>query len=186
MAIKRKDGSKYRLQGPNPIMKEQNPWVEDSKIHNFNFPEITTKEGMIEEEEYETFTPTEIPQRVEPKEEIVTVTETTKEKPQRIVPKGVKRNQVWILPATITEFKDPLYGETRSSINYGNKINGEVVIMSSNDLSVTVWTNGVKVERGSIIYICEERRWWKVQQASEKSDGFLYICTISDFQPAFE
>ena len=39
MVIKNKDGSEYKLRGPNPIMKNQNLW-DNFQIHNMNFDEV--------------------------------------------------------------------------------------------------------------------------------------------------
>jgi len=36
MTLKNKDGSTYRLRGPNPLMREQELW-RDFKLHNFQF-----------------------------------------------------------------------------------------------------------------------------------------------------
>ena len=39
MAIKNKDGTDYRLKGPNPHMKNQLLW-DHFELHNMNFEEI--------------------------------------------------------------------------------------------------------------------------------------------------
>ena len=40
MAIKNKDGSDYKLNGPNPHMKNQLLW-DHFELHNMNFEEVT-------------------------------------------------------------------------------------------------------------------------------------------------
>ena len=93
---------------------------------------------------------------------------------------------MWILPATVHEHRDPLYGEVRSQLRYGTKLLGEVILAGGDDLNINMWTNGVELGRGSIIYLSSEQRWWRVQSVTPKAGGFLYGCTPSDFQPAFE
>ena len=45
MAIKNKDGSIYKLNGPNPIIKSQNLW-DDFMLHNMNFAEDAVKDNL--------------------------------------------------------------------------------------------------------------------------------------------
>ncbi len=159
------------------MMKKQTQWSGDSKIHNFEFPEIVTQDGTVEEDEYVVFTPDE------PEVTYVAPVEPPKveKKSNSNVPKEIKRHEVWVLP--LTQFRDPLYGEVRSS--FDGKVKGEVIVAASGDIDVSLWST-VEFGRGSIVYMCEERRWWRVQDVSPKADGFLYQCMPSDFQPTFE
>ena len=45
MSIKNKDGSVYRLRGPNPIMRSQDVW-EGFEIHNMNFESQTENNNL--------------------------------------------------------------------------------------------------------------------------------------------
>ena len=44
MVIRNKDGSIYRLKGPNPLLKDQSQW-DDFTVHNFRF-EPETKNNV--------------------------------------------------------------------------------------------------------------------------------------------
>jgi hypothetical protein len=45
MTIKNKDGSVYKVRGPNPIMKEQDVW-KDFTVHNMNFDQETLQTNI--------------------------------------------------------------------------------------------------------------------------------------------
>lgn len=203
MAIKRKDGTIYRLTHPNPVMLKQELWDEDSRVHNFQHEEIVTQEAYQDEYgEYEEQEPEpkqekvkqeEMPlQDIVPEEIHVPVKAVDpKEVPdlprsKRIVPKAVPREIVHVLPALVHETYDSLYGETRTTVRYMPKYTMEVVVASSDDLSATFWINSEAPGKGSVIYFPKEIRWWKVQQTSGKADGILLHCVPSDMQPSFE
>jgi len=181
MVIKKKDGSVYRLSGPNPIMKNQSFWEADKSIvHNFNPVEIITKIEQNEEL-----------QNIEPEEIHVSIKEVEPSQlpsniKKRIVPTEVVKKMVHCLPAFIKEFHDPLYGESRSTLSYGNKFTMEVVVASQSDLNIVLWTNSIEVGKGSIIYIPENKRWWKVTDETKRNEGVMISCLPSDIQPSFE
>lgn len=190
MAIKRKDGSVYKLQGPNPIMLRQALGGEEPVIHNFVFPETVTAGHGPADEDYDEYRPAEVvtfPPPAKPAPRPEPKTEVAPEPPKpRAAPKSVPREPAWVLPATITEHRDPLYGEVRRQVRYGAKLRGEVIYAGGDDLGVNLWTNGAEVGRGLIIYLSNEQRWWRVDRVTPKADGWLYGCVPSDFQPAFD
>ena len=172
-------------------MLNQSFWEDDKAIvHNLNPQEIVTKEGYsLTEEEPEPVQPLE---EIQPEEIIVPAIEVdiSKLPPQTVKKKRpVKeppKDMVYVLPATVTETYDPLYGETRSQFAFGAKFTMEVVIVNSTDLQTVLWTNSTTVGIGSIIYIPKEKRWWKVQEIQSKNDGHIIIGGPSDLQPSFD
>ena len=46
MSIRNKDGSIFKLHGPNPAMNKQSFWDEDSQVHNFNPPEFVSNQEI--------------------------------------------------------------------------------------------------------------------------------------------
>lgn len=190
MVIKRKDGSIYKLRGPNPIMINQVLWENDKTIvHNINPQEIVTKEGYATTEEEE---PVESLDDIQPEEIEVPAIEIDPSKlpPQtkkkRIVPKDKPKDMVYVLPAQMQETYDALYGETRSQLTFGGKFTMEVIIVDRSDLQVALWTNSTTVDIGSIIYVPKDKRWWKVQESYDKGEGHVMICVPSSLQPSFE
>jgi hypothetical protein len=164
MAIKNQDGSTFRLKGPNPIVKTQDFWGE-YVLHNFKHKDTVTQEGFISLEEIET-------------EEI-----EVKIKEEKIL-KRIDKTLILCLPATITEHRDTLYDEIKTSVSYGNQFSFESVLAESTDFSISLWTN-VDVGRGSILFIPKDRRWWKVDTLEPQSGGNLLKCVPSEIQPSF-
>lgn len=195
MAIKKKDGRTYRLRGPNPIMTNQSFW-EDEKVvvHDLDPKEVITKEGYEAQEEkpVEKYVPP--PDKYEslediPVEEIkVPVIEISPppEVKKRVVPADVEKEIVYVLPATIKESYDALYGESRSQITYGNKFTMEVVIANQTDLQLALWTNSTRANLESIVYVPKDKRWWKIADAYDKKDGHIMICVPSAIHPSFD
>jgi hypothetical protein len=158
--IKNKDGTTFKLKGPNPLMKEQDQWGK-FVIHNFRWkPEI--KSNPIPET---NFAPNE----------------SKKPDPTLTANKFVSH----CLPVIIETHIDELYGDVKSTSKYGNKMMFEFLLVNQNDLSITFWTN-IKLEIGSIIYpINKDKRWWKINRQEEKNEGYLYSGIGSDICPDF-
>ena len=155
--IKNKDGSTFKLRGPNPLMKEQDQW-EKFITHNFGWK----PEGQIMPEEH-------------------IVLKYTTSNPTLTTNKFASH----CLPIIIETHIDELYGEIKNTSKYGNKIMFEFFLVSQDDLSITFWTN-IKLEIGSIIYpINKDKRWWKINRQEEKNEGYLYSGIGSDICPSF-
>lgn len=204
MAIKNKDGTDYRLKGPNPHMKNQLLW-DHFELHNMNFEEIkdlikksqnsSNKEiakKEITEEVKQEIKQEKIQEIIKPQEEIkeeliqLKKEEIKEEKKQEETP-NVKKINVFCLPAKVEIYEDFLYGEVKKTINFGKKFKFEAVIIKTEDLSFQFWTNAVELEKESIIYPQNfEKRWWKVVESSKKFDGFLISCVPSSITPSFE
>lgn len=167
MTIKKKDGTPYKLHGPNPIMNKQVIW-DDAVVHNFSPQEITTLQD-IEPEEIHVAIKSLPPDKIE---------NPTKRK-QPDLARRVKMN---VLPAIVNKHYDPLYGEDRSSIAYKEKITCELIVIKQEDLEAVFWYEQ-EIGIGSIIYV--ERRWWQVKETSRGYDGWMMSCSPSALQPSF-
>jgi hypothetical protein len=110
-------------------------------------------------------------------------------------PSNAKLKNVVIMhcsPAEIREREDDLYGDIYKTIQYGEKFTFESVILERNDLYIRFWTN-VDLSEGSVVYPSKyrsgvkygEHRWWRVNQSTEKSGGYLIQAVVSDYHPDF-
>lgn len=168
MAIKKKDGSHFLLRRPNPLACTQSFW-EESILHNLQYEDTVTKDIPLQD--------------IEAEEIQVPIKETPiPRKPKKVVQKHL----VHVLPMIIKEFHDPLYGESRNSLVYGDKFTMEVVIVSQNDLQATFWTNSTSIGADSIVYVPKDTRWWRINNITQKGDGYLLIGTPSSLQPSFD
>ena len=207
MAIKNRDGTTFRLSGPNPIMKSQMLW-DDFQLHNFNLSELTLTdepkepqqqlaiviseddhpipEKIVKEEETPKKTFKDLDE-IEPEDFEVPVRETPKPPPppKKKVPDNVPKMTIHCLPAQARQYQDPLYGDTKTMVSYGNKFSLEAVVVSETDLTIDLWTN-VSLGYGSIIFVPKDRRWWKSVKVVEKFGGWLINCVPSELTPSFQ
>jgi hypothetical protein len=202
MTLYNKDGSVYKLAGPNPVMKEQKLWG-DFVTHNMKWtPEVSENNTEINPIDSDFYVRDSFLDALnEAKEEIKVVETKQEEKPvefHKIVvkedpenkpslPDEIEKTFIYCLPAEIRERKDSLYGETYKTVQYGKATSFEAVILNQNDFVFEVWTDTNKIGQGSILYPKTGfKRWWKVQSKIEKAEGWLITATPSDFQPSFE
>jgi hypothetical protein len=144
---------------------------ENVRLHNFNLGESSPK-------------PLENLKDIKPEKIIVSVIKEVdipnqKKKEVSDVPKVMAH----CLPV-IYETEDSLYGEVK--MKYGQKFIAELVVISSSDLSCQVWSKEHSFEMGTIIYIAEEMRWWKVAAIVDKFGGKMFNCVPSEFTPSFQ
>lgn len=212
MAIKNKDGTLYRLRGPNPLMGGQELW-QDFKVHNMEFgnetqedttevqaiaSDFAVKESFVGElqdkpapeikvDERPTVSPTPKiePVRIEARPAPVVVPDVT-ETQEAEEDDGLDKVFVHCLPASIRERKDGIYGDSYRTIQYGNPYSFEGVIVDQNDLTLRLWTTAEQTHQGSILFPKNgTRRWWRVQDRENKTGGWLITAHPSDYQPAF-
>lgn len=199
MSLKNKDGTEYTLRRPNPIMKTQETW-SDFKVHNLknlgvkvideNAPPPASEMIVVEPSFVEELQATK---------EVVVKQEPTKPEPVKPepmpepqvskvatqLPSEIKINIMHCRPATIRERKDSIYGEPYRTIQYGQNFELESVITKEEDLIMQLWTK-VKLTKGSILYPkIGAKRWWRVQEITEKTGGWLITSVPSSEQPAF-
>ena len=91
------------------------------------------------------------------------------------------------LPAYLRERRDALYGDSYKTIQYGKPMSFEGVMLQQSDLAIEVWTDTDKITQGSILYPkTGYKRWWRVQDKTQKGGGWVLVATPSDHQPSFD
>jgi len=173
MALKNKDGSVYRLKGPNPIMKEQKIWEEfrvhnmkwdneilpdsselhaiktDFQVRNSFIDELDQAAALIPKESdikvVETPTISEPKVILEPKSEI-TVVENKIVKPPRPenIDNSIPKIFIHCLPAFLDVKIDSVYGDNVQTLKYKSPFSFEGVILDMSDLTFKFWTQADK------------------------------------------
>lgn len=195
MTIKNKDGSVFKLVGPNPMAKNQHIWNEtedDCIVENMKWASLI----LPDEREASRFnTDLKVPEDasidteeeliVEPKEEIKEITPevpipvVTPEIKETAQPKTKLKNivDIWCLPAVLREHVDELYGSKQFTIEYLERLMFEGIIVENTGLSMLFWTNIDTPQRGSVVFISRnseghgfnEKRWWKVDNVIDST-----------------
>jgi hypothetical protein len=169
-------------------MESQN-LTEKVIVHNLN-PEETT--GLDPSRQYRDIpNPYQIPDIQQSVEEFIKPTEIT---PEPIKTPEVKKETkpvkidnkliAWCMPASIREEVNPLYGEIKRSIVYGDKFSFEIIVINRNIVSAEFWTN-IVIEKNSIIYLWDQREWWRVTKTTPHNEGNMLTCYPSDHHPSF-
>jgi hypothetical protein len=212
MAIKKKDGSVYILEGPNPLVKTQTPWeVEKLVFHNFEWQEtvfsfkkkkVPNTEEKYKAEEKPAVAPVPAPPPI-PKE--TPPPEPSPEDERNFDLPYIKYKVLsYCLPAKVKTHTDSLYGESWSKTSYGKKFVFPCVVINSTDFNFQFWTSdpSSQITEKSVIYPFsyevhneetdsydkvpyDEYRWWRITARQEKEGGWLFDTTPSDFQPDF-
>jgi len=210
MALYNKDGTVYKLEGPNPVMKDQQFW-SDYTVHNMNwkkeihkdqkakvvFPpkkEVKTQsESFVEELEASRVEE----QKLQQTPDLVHPEPAPAQPTSVVVPKQevlhelageeeITKTFIHCLPAVIVQKKDSLYGDVSSRVQYKNKTSFEAVILNQTDMSIEMWSQAV-FEKGSILYPKNgDKRWWKIHNYYPKLGGHVIQAVPSQDQPYFE
>jgi hypothetical protein len=185
--LKNKDGSVYRLAGPNPLMNEQEFWQDFIK-HNFNWHSEVSENSVDNNLK-------DINQNEQEDESLEKALEIKEEKKveinldKKIEEKSIKKyNPVscFCLPAKTVEKKDDLYDESYKKVEYLDKFITEIVVLEKEDFYIKIWCKQ-ELTANSIIYPKnKDKRWWKIIEASNAPMGFYYIANPSDYTPSFE
>jgi hypothetical protein len=208
MPIKNRDGTEYRLQGPNKIMKEQSFWDRNSvELLNFGeWKEVVYKDQQVTpmkvlDEFMSRLSPNEVtftpPKKVEPKPEPEPFTlpppppPVVKPRP-RVELEEIQQPVVTVderielrqktyscLPMHLRKKVDELYGDESVEQVFGKKFSFYGVPMENNDLMFTFWTK-TKLENGSIVFEggVERNSSWWQVQKSEADSGGYIVTTI--------
>lgn len=198
VALRNKDGTPYRLRGPDPIKSRQRLWDRAVvRLHNLKWAYRPFADGDLGEPAVTRPKPKAEPRpspRPEPKPEIspmdtpappeVVETLSSDDDILADIPKVV----VHCLPVVgRTEHKDDLYGQSYSKPRYGNKFAFEAVMLDEEELGVQLWTTATQVTVGSILYpMNRAKKWWRVTDRYEKTGGYVVTGVLSDFNPSFE
>lgn len=155
MPISNKDGTPYRLRGVNPLMVNQEHW-QAIKV-NLELEEFVLPDPRITAEE------------------------------EAIVGGGSlqQTDLVGCLPAlTMAEEEDPLYGFKTFKPGWGEKFTFEALKTQSTGLTAVFLANVPKdkISEGSILFVYNDREWWKVSRVEE---GTHIHCVPSDIKPSF-
>ncbi len=197
MVIKNRDGTVFKLNGPNPLMKSQEVWDKHSiKLINFDnkelFVEIDSKNPIKEFEE-------DIPDITKAMEKVVKeIKLATTEEPkieEKIEDKVFsndflklyEKNKIAFLGVETIDrsYKDDLYGDSYSKTEFSEKIDFHGVIFDKNDFRLSFWSMQ-KINLKSIVYPKDEtKRWWQVQDCRPRSGGFEHTCVLSALNPDF-
>jgi hypothetical protein len=178
MVIKNKDGTDYKLSGPNPLMKEQNIENVPFLVHNFGQEEIVEKDKNID-----------IPVVLKPKEpvrEIIQENPKIEPKIEPVKPKiSINYTQFACAPVVMRKRKDDLYGETYSTVEYLDPIMFNGVVLDQSDFEFKFWAEQ-ELTIGSILFPkTQEKRWWKIKAIQAEQKGWTYLCEISTQQLGF-
>jgi len=195
MALRNKDGSTYRLQSPNALMKNQSIWT-DYILHNMKWNSIEHKSNQVvnKMESNLVLKDTFVQELEMTKNEISNNLINDVEKKEAIVVKDknvkgkndIKKTFMFCLPAIVLKKTDSLYNEEYNSIEYDNPFSFEAIVVQEEDLYYKFWAT-LKIESESVIYPkSNTKRWWRVNSKEEKGNGFIYICIPSNYQPHFE
>lgn len=196
MAVYKKDGSVYKLNGPNALMISQEKWGT-FVAHNLKNLTNLKMESNI--------THVVLGQKKEPeqKKEIVAVKEELKiepvieekieikEEPQiaQIVKnefEGFNRTIMHCALAKREEKKDSLYDEIIVRTKYIDSFTFEAIVLSINDFTLVFWTRLEKLTIGSILYPQNDsKRWWEIKEIESVPGGYKIICVITKNTPAF-
>ena len=194
MSIKNKDGTVFRLRGPNPLMKKQKNWEEEEEfvLHNCEWDNETRQdEGDVVTDQSDFNVKSDVsleePIELEPPEP---EPEPEPEPPKPYEPQKTfqleNKIKIHCLPLVTIEHHDELYNEVRKSQQYGAKFLFEGIIINQNDFSLIFWSDIKTIEAGSIVYPqTKEKRWWKVTKKEPKGWGYVFTTMPSDIQPDF-
>jgi len=209
MVIRRKDGSIYRLRGPNKLLIEQEFWLDDDEkvvIHNLDNLEkvILGTEEIVETPPppaEEVAPPTSSTVSVEEVGVITTEptdmppvpTPTPPPAPKEPVMENPSRHRsetkvkLYCLPAKQTTTRDRLYDQDITRMSYQQPFSFWGTVVATGDLRMLFWSSVSVITNRSIIFSPEERRWWEVQQLDDdpSGDGFLFTCVPSRLKPDF-
>jgi hypothetical protein len=165
MTIYNKDGSIFKIQGINPLMKDQERWKEKWVVYD-----VVDKVTLPD-----------------PKRNFAHVNEDDNFAPSIL---GVgpiqQKDVVHCVPLIVTYEEDPLYGQKKKQTDFGEKFSFEAVTLNSNGLTAIFFANvpAERVPQGSIIYVYNERQWWKVNGTEDAENGIHIFCIPSDLKPS--
>jgi hypothetical protein len=192
--IRNKDGTIFKLQGPNPLLKDQE-WTPDEnlELENFYWEEevVNDSVGRITIPKVES----PISSKPEIASEPPSPTPLPLPTPPKPQPQGINQENVVImhcLPVIVRKNTDELYDDSYSRMTYGQKFMIESIMIERSDLGIIFWTT-TKLEPNSIVFPSVyktgikygEYRWWKVLEMEPKSGGYLVRAIFSEVQPEF-
>ena len=206
MTLRNKDGSLYKLAAPNPVMKTQEMWG-GYQVHNMQWEGEKAKDAnqvnpiASDFDVQETFL-----SALDKAKSDIKVVETKsdstnsqierkpvvqpdlqREELRASTDNGIEKTFIYCLPALLRTRQDSLYGDSYTTVQYGNPTSFEGVILKQQDLFIEIWTDTNSINNGSILFPKQGyKRWWRVQEKVEKGGGWVLSATPSDHQPSFD
>lgn len=187
MVIKNKDGSVYKISGPNPLMDRQDFW-NDFITHNLDWLSEVAKDDTARIfKEYKE-------EKIQEQLNIPTIKEENvkiEKKPEQTekTEKNIKKyNPIlcFCLPAKNIEKKDDLYDESYERTEYLDKFITEIVLLEKEDINIKIWCEKLLTKKTIIYPKNKDKRWWKISDIQNAPVGYYYIADISDYTPSFE
>lgn len=201
MTIKNADGTTFQLVKPNPLMKNQEQEGE-AKLHNFGEKQevviryvqkrqpvqpngaVYGKLDPLPHVEHQLVAPTPPPKPVDP---------PTFKVPEPTPPPVQEENEefealkktAWCMPGSFKDYRDDTYGEVRRVPVFGDKFMLELIVLDQSEVAFKIWTQ-VNIKSPSVIFIQEDRRWWRVSDTKPDKNGFVLTCLPSDVRPRFD
>lgn len=196
MAIKNKDGSTYRISGPNPLMNKQDFW-KDFITHNFDWVSEIAKDEthkILKNYEFDKIKKNENiedkTETIEDKTEIESKIEIKEQEPKiEEIKNNIKKyNSIlsFCLPAKNTEKKDNVYDESYTKTDYMDKFLVDIVILEQEDFFIKIWCDKLLTKKSIIYPKNKDKRWWKISEVESAPVGYYYLANISDYTPSFE
>jgi hypothetical protein len=199
MVIHKKDGSVFKLNGPNEIMFTQESWSA-FKTHNLsnlsnckmesNIPHVILgKKKIVEENKVIEPIKEEIVEEeivIEETLEEIVVEEVVEDKKKTNEFDNFKKTIMHCALAKKIEVKDDLYGETALKVKFIDKFTFESIVMNKNDFVLIFWTKLDNLTIGSVLYPQDDsKRWWEVREIEDVPGGHKITCCITRNTPAF-
>lgn len=211
MSIKNKDGSVYKLRGPNPLLMDQIEWdkahvrlinvtwkseivndarnpIEASKINIVNIrDELGLKDNpktkIVPAKDFlkEAQAPIETSELKTPE----TVLNVDSKLARILRERGV---EFFCIPVVNYEkITDELYDNSYMNPIYGEKYLFDALIIDQSDLQLQYWCVLPMLKNSIVLRKNKEggERWWRILAVEEKTGGYLVICNISDVNPDF-
>jgi len=199
MALYKKDGSVYKLNGPNRLMISQEKWDKFAthnlkNLANFkmesNIPHVVIglkKEPEPKKEEI-IIHKKEIIEEIKPiVEETPVIKEIPKPQPQiKNEFEEFDKTIIYCALAKKEEKKDNLYDEVTVRIKYVETFTFESIVLSANDFTLIFWTKLEKLTVGSVLYPQNNsKRWWEIIEIENVPGGYKVVCVTTKNTPAF-
>jgi hypothetical protein len=194
MVLRRKDGTDYKISGPNPIMKSQSLWDDEVKLHNMTYSDVVTSRTVadvpIPVEECYANADTEPTEAVYPDLQSIAAEEIqVRARPVNISNIEVPKRKILQMPKQLAyclpayEQEDPVYGEKK--LVYGIKFKIDVLVLYATDVESHLWTAAGGVTVKSIVFLTNDYRWWMVTEMVPKDGGWWIKGVPSSITPSF-
>lgn len=196
MAVYKKDGSVYKLNGPNHLMIEQEKWgsfvthnmknLSNLKMESNISHVVLGNKKQIEVKEENIKTIIEQPVEVEEKKEEIVSNFIEKESKEKEYFENYNKTIMHCALAKLEEIKDVLYNDTYIKKKYVDSFTFECIILSVNDFTMIFWTKLEKLAVGSIVYPQNDsKRWWEIKEIESVPGGYKIVCVITKNTLAF-